>query len=95
MTRMIRNKNDSINSILQHSCVVDYSFCVVFPTSRFPYFIRCPMQCKLKVATTHLAIRTKNNQNVFDYENLLLLKPPLNYKKQHGTLQSLREKKEQ
>ena len=36
---MTQNKNDSINSILQHGCVVDNNYCVVFPTSRFPYLI--------------------------------------------------------
>ena len=30
----------------------------------------------MEVDTTYLAIRTKNNQNIFEYENLLLLKPP-------------------
>ena len=71
---MIQNKNDSINSILQHAA--DNNCCVVFPTSRFPYLILYPRWCKLKVATTYLAIRTKNNENVFKYESLLLLKPP-------------------
>ena len=42
VTRMTQNKNDSINSILQHGRVVDNNFCVVFPTSRFPYLILCP-----------------------------------------------------
>ena len=41
-TRMTQNKNDSINSILQHGRVVDNNCCVVFPTSRFPYLILCP-----------------------------------------------------
>ena len=41
-TRMTQNKNDSINSVLQHGRVVDNSCCVVFPTSRFPYLILCP-----------------------------------------------------
>ena len=61
MTRMTQNKNDSINSILQHGRVVDKNCCVVFPTSGFPYLILCPRQCKWKVATTYLAIRTKDN----------------------------------
>ena len=61
VTRMIQNKNDLINSMLQHGRVVDNNCCVVFPTSRFPYLILCPRQCKWKVATTYLAIRTKNN----------------------------------
>ena len=61
MTRMTQNKNDSINSIMQHGRVVDKNCCVVFPTSGFPYLILCPRLCKWKVATTYLAIRTKNN----------------------------------
>ena len=76
VTRMTQNKNDSINSILQHGRVADNNCCVVFPTSRLPYLILCPRQCKWKVATTYLAIRTKNNYNISEYENLLLLKPP-------------------
>ena len=39
--RMTQNKNDSINSILQHGRAVDKSCCVVFPTSGFPYLILC------------------------------------------------------
>ena len=35
VTRMTQNKNDSINSILQHGRVVDNNCCVVFPTSKF------------------------------------------------------------
>ena len=58
---MTQNKNDSINSILQYDRVVDKNCCVVFPTSEFPYFNLCPRQCKWTVATTYLAIRTKNN----------------------------------
>ena len=46
MTRMTQNKNDSINSIMQHGRVVDKNCCVVFPTSEFPYLILCPRQCK-------------------------------------------------
>ena len=42
VTKMTQNKNDSINSILQHGRVVDNNCCVVFPTSRFPYLILCP-----------------------------------------------------
>ena len=52
VTRMTQNKNDSINSILQHGCVVDKNCCVVFPTSGFPYLILCPRQCKWTVTTT-------------------------------------------
>ena len=39
---MTQNKNDSINSTLQHGRVVDNNCCVIFPTSRFPYLIPCP-----------------------------------------------------
>ena len=58
VTRMTQNKNDLI---MQDGRVVDKNLCVVFPTSRFPYLTLCPRQCKWKVATTYLAIRTKNN----------------------------------
>ena len=61
VTRMTQNKNDSINSILQYGRLVDKNCCVVFPASGFPYLILCPRQCKGKVATTYLALRTKNN----------------------------------
>ena len=54
---MTQNKNDSRNSILLDDRVVDKNCCVVFPTSGF----LCLRQCKWKVATTYLAIRTKNN----------------------------------
>ena len=60
--RMTQKKNDSINSMLQHGRVIDKNCCVVFHrSSGFPYVILCPRQCKWKVATTYLAIRTKNN----------------------------------
>ena len=36
------NKNNSINSILQHGRVVDNNCCVVFPDSKFLYLILCP-----------------------------------------------------
>ena len=49
VTRMTQNKNDSINSILQHGRVVDKTCSVVF------------QQCKWKAATTFLAVRTKKN----------------------------------
>ena len=39
---MTQNKNDSINSILQHGRVVDNNCCVVFSTSRFPYLMLWP-----------------------------------------------------
>ena len=42
VTRITQNKNDSINSILQHGRVVNKNCCVVFPTSRLPYLILCP-----------------------------------------------------
>ena len=58
---MTQNKNDSINSVLQDGRVVDKNCRVVFPTSGFSYLILCPRQCKWKVATTYLAITTKNN----------------------------------
>ena len=58
---MDQNKNDSINAILQHGPVADKNCCVVFPTSEFPYLILFSRQCKWKVATTYLVIRTKNN----------------------------------
>ena len=46
VTRMAQNKNNSINSILQHGRVVDKNCFVVFPTSGFPYLILYPRQCK-------------------------------------------------
>ena len=61
VTRMTQNKNDSINSILQLGRAVDKNCCVVFPTSEFPYLTLCPRQYKWKVATTSLAVSTKNN----------------------------------
>ena len=39
---MNQNKNDSINSILQHGGVVDNNCSVVFPVSSFSYLILCP-----------------------------------------------------
>ena len=38
--RMTQNKNDSINSMLQHGSVVDNNCRIVFPISRDPYLIR-------------------------------------------------------
>ena len=58
---MTQNKNDSIDSILQHGRVIDKNCCVVFPSSGFPYLILCTGQCKWRVAATYLAIRAKNN----------------------------------
>ena len=60
VTRMTQNKNDSINSILQHGRVVHKNCCVLFPPSGFPYLILRLRQCKWKVPKTYLAIRTKN-----------------------------------
>ena len=37
-----QNKNDSINSILQHGHVVEKNCCVLFLASGFPYLILCP-----------------------------------------------------
>ena len=34
---MSQNKNDSTNSILQHGRVAGKNWCLVFPTSGFPY----------------------------------------------------------
>ena len=39
---MIQNKNDSIKLTLQHGRVVNNNCSIVFPTSRFPYWILCP-----------------------------------------------------
>ena len=35
--KMTQNKNDSINTILQHGRVVDKNCYVVFPTSKYSY----------------------------------------------------------
>ena len=77
-TRMTQNKNDSINSVLQHGRVVDNSCCVVFPTSRFPYLILCPRRAwkspAVKASTNykkqHRTLRSlrKNKNN-----NLIIL----------------------
>ena len=58
---MTQNKNDSINAILLHGCIVDKNLCVVFPASGFSYLTLCSRQCKWKVATTYLAKRTRSN----------------------------------
>ena len=71
---MTQNKNDSINSILQHGRVVGKNCFVVFPTSGFPYLTLCPRQCKWKLATTYLTIRLRT-MKIFEYGNLQLLKP--------------------
>ena len=54
---MTQNKNDSINSILQHGRVVDKNRCVLFSISAFPYLTLCPRECKWKVPTIFLAIK--------------------------------------
>ena len=46
VTRMTQNKNDLINSILQHGRVADKNCCVAFPISGFPYLTLCLRQCK-------------------------------------------------
>ena len=61
VTRMTQNKNNSINAILQQGCFVEKNCCVVFPTSGFLYLILRARQCKWKVASTYLAMMTKNN----------------------------------
>ena len=38
---MAQNKNDSINSVLQHGLVIDKNCCVVSSTSGFPYLNLC------------------------------------------------------
>ena len=48
---MTQNKIDSINSVLLYGRVVDNNCCVVFPVSQ---------RVQRKVATTYLAIRSKN-----------------------------------
>ena len=64
---------------------------VVFPTSGYPYLILCPRQCKWKVAATCLAIRTKNNYDIWVWKSPAI-KASTNYKKQHQTLWTLRKK---
>ena len=54
VTRLTRNQNDSINSILQYDRVVKNNCCAIFPASGFLYSILCPRQCKGKVATNYL-----------------------------------------
>ena len=44
VTRRTQNKNDSINSILQHGRIVEKNCCVVYPTSGFSYLTLCPRQ---------------------------------------------------
>ena len=54
VTRMTQNKNDSINSILQHGPVVDNNCCVIFPTSRFPSIFDPVFQIVLMEGSYHL-----------------------------------------
>ena len=55
VTKMTRNKNDSINSILQHGLVFVKNCCVVFTTSGFPYLILCPNSANgRQLPLTHL-----------------------------------------
>ena len=71
---LTQNQNDSIKSIRQYGLVVEKDCSVLFSASGFPYLILCPRQCKGKVATTYLkGLRTIK---IFQYKNLLLLKPP-------------------
>ena len=58
---MTQNKDDSINSLLQHGRIVNNNCCVVFTAARLTYLILCPRWCKWKVTITYLLIRTKNN----------------------------------
>ena len=87
---MTQNKNGSINSIMQHGRVVNKSCFVVFPTLGNPYLTLCPRQCKWKVATTYLAIRTKNKWNIWVWKSPAV-KASTDCKKQHRTLQSMRK----
>ena len=73
VTRVTKNKNDSINSILQYGSVLEKDCCVVFCASGFSYLILCPRQCKGKVANTYLGLRIIK---IFQYANLLLLNLP-------------------
>ena len=72
--RLTQNQNDSINSILHYGRVVGKDSCLVFSGSAFPYLILCPKQCKRNVAVTYL--KGLKTIKIFQYKNLLLLKPP-------------------
>ena len=81
--RPTQNKNDSINSILQYSCVIGKDCCVVFSASGFPYSILCPRQCKGKVATTYLKgtkIQYKNYYINIPVQKSTAVKASTNYK---------------
>ena len=73
VTRLTQNQIDSINSMLQYGYVLGKDFCVVFFASGFLYLTLYPRQCKGKAAATYFKwlITTK----IFQYKNLLLLKP--------------------
>ena len=58
---MTQSKNDSINSILQHSRVVDKTCFSSISYFKISIFHPVPRQCKWKIATTYLPIRTKSN----------------------------------
>ena len=74
LTRLAQNQNDSITSVLQYGRVVGKDCCVEFSASGFPYLILCPRPCKEKVGATYLkGLRTIK---IFQYKNMLLLKPP-------------------
>ena len=74
VTRLTQNQNDPINSILQYDRVAGKDCWVVFSASGYPFLILCPRQCKGKVATTYL--KGLKMIKIFQYKNLLLLKPP-------------------
>ena len=74
VTRLTQNQNESVNSILQYGRVVRKDCCVVFSASGFQYLILYHRQCKGKVATTYL--KRLRATKIFQYKNLLLLKPP-------------------
>ena len=63
LTIITQNKNDSVNSILQHGHVVDKNCCVVFPVSRFPYLTLCSSQCKCHVEATSTLQSMRNKKN--------------------------------
>ena len=72
--KLTQNQNDPINTILQYGYVVEKDCGVVFSASGFPYLILSPRQCKGKIATSYLkGLRTIK---IFQYKNLVLLKPP-------------------
>ena len=74
VTRLTQNQNDPINSILQYGRVAGKDCWVVFSASGYPFLILCPKQCKGKVASTYL--KRLKMIKIFQYKNLLLLRPP-------------------